>query len=463
MMKRFVKKNFLSAVVLLAIAAGCSTIKKAREAQKIHAARAAEISSVKQAKNFDLTNATLADLVDFALTNKPSVIKASLAVQTAELNLKEASSGRYPQINGSVGYSRATANKKRGSGSWRTSDSPSASIGVDLLIYDFGRISAKEAEAREQLVAAQQALAEEKLKTREEVQEAVFSLRRGDALLAVARTNEVQYARHLEQAQKRYNAQVAKKLDVTQARMNLSNAKLTLISASNETVTASAVLTAALGLTADEITRATLLREDENPIANLKSVRLDPTAWTPVEALALAQTNSPALKVARAKLRAASARVDYAIADLFPELSLNSAVNFSDPSFPATWNWSWGVRFVQSVFTGFRKTVLVDEAVIAMRQAERDLAVCEQDLSRQITLAVATRDTARQSFSTAKVVLSQAKENLDLALKQYSHGVISSIDLLDAESSYNSALGEYVKAAYVEQIAEAVLYRLVGI
>jgi outer membrane protein TolC len=334
---------------------------------------------------------------------------------------------------------------------------------VDLLIYDFGRISAKEAEAREQLVAAQQALAEEKLKTREEVQEAVFSLRRGDALLAVARTNEVQYARHLEQAQKRYNAQVAKKLDVTQARMNLSNAKLTLISASNETVTASAVLTAALGLTADEITRATLLREDENPIANLKSVRLDPTAWTPVEALALAQTNSPALKVARAKLRAASARVDYAIADLFPELSLNSAVNFSDPSFPATWNWSWGVKFVQSVFTGFRKTVLVDEAVIAMRQAERDLAVCEQDLSRQITLAVATRDTARQSFSTAKVVLSQAKENLDLALKQYSHGVISSIDLLDAESSYNSALGEYVKAAYVEQIAEAVLYRLVGI
>ena len=184
----------------------------------------------------------------------------------------------------------------------------------------------------------------------------------------------------------------------------------------------------------------------------------EPSAMSAAEALDFARTNSPALMVKRARLRVAVNEVDWAVADLFPELKLSSSFNFADPA----WNWSWAFGAAQSLFLGWRKTTAVDAAVIRMRSAAADVEAAERMLSRDLSVAVAARDNSAASLAAARTAVAQAFENLRVADEQYKLGEASRIDHTAAVSGYASALGGRIKAFYEGQISEARLIRLVG-
>jgi outer membrane protein TolC len=171
-----------------------------------------------------------------------------------------------------------------------------------------------------------------------------------------------------------------------------------------------------------------------------------------------ARTNSPAVAVARAKVRAASAQVDYAIADLAPSLSASASLNWTDP----LWYWQWGLDAVQSLFTGWKKTTAVERAKVALESAASSLESEEQQLSRSIELAVAERDSAAEALATAAESVRQARENLETVASQHDVGDATRIDYADAVSAYVEALGSRVKAFYRGQIAEAKIIGLTG-
>ena len=448
----------LCTAAALACVCGCDTIKRAREAQAAVAPVGLdEPSATGEVRRVDLRGLRLTDYVAWAMNHRPSIEAAHLAVANAELELARVTSDRDLQLNLSGGFSQSTANRTSHF-SWRQNRGKfSSDVSLDLLIYDFGRIDARERQARANLVAAQRDLADEEFAVFNDVAQAYFTLLRNDALLEVARTNEFQYAEHLRQAESLFSEGEVKKLDVLKARVDLSDARLATINASNDVVTAGAMFIRSLGLSAERAAREDVMGVAADALTTSKS-DLQATAYGTGEALDLARTNAPSLKVLRAKLRAASAEVDYAIADLFPSLSFSSAFSFADP----TWNWSWGFKAVQSLWDGFRKRTLVDEAVVAMEQARVALDEAEQNLSRDLAVAAANRDNARESLVTARIEVDQAKENLDTVVAQYRLGDASRIDFTDAASGYASALGARVKAFYAGEIAEAELIRLTG-
>ena len=409
-----------------------------------------------QADYVDLTSFTLADYVCYAISNRPDVIAAQLAVSNALLKLVSVTSGEYPIFGMSGGYSQSTHN----SGphfSWRQSGDANASFRMELLLCDFGRLDAKEREARENAVAAQRDHADTLLAVFEEVATAYFTLLRNDALLAVACTNELQYAEHLRQAQTLFDAGEVKNLDVLKARLDLSDAHLKTITASNDVETASAEFIRSLGLKADRAERLDVLPPRPDSLGRPRR-DLPATSHAAADALAFARTNAPPLMMLRAKVRAASARVDYAVSDLLPSLSLDGGFSYVDPA----WNFSWGVSAIQSLFEGYRKTSAVDSAVVELLAAREATFLAEQKLSCSLSQAVATRDTARQALENARVQVRQARENLDNVVAQYRVGEASRIDFTDAVSAFSGAEGARIKAFYAGQIAEAVLVRLTG-
>ncbi|MBR1589210.1 MAG: TolC family protein, partial [Kiritimatiellae bacterium] len=242
----------------LAVLAGCDTIKRARTAQTAVAAATNDVPAAvsRPLPRVNLLGAKFLDFVEFAMTNRPSLETARLAVSNAALSVIEATSDRELKANLSGGYSQSTANgggrfswhQRRGKGT--------ADMSFDLLLVDFGRVDARERQAREDLVAAQRDLEETEFKVFEEVAETYFTLLRNDALLEVAHTNEHQYAEHLRQAEQLHEAGEAQKLDVLKARVDLSDAKLLTINASNDVLTAGAEFLRALGLQADRASRA---------------------------------------------------------------------------------------------------------------------------------------------------------------------------------------------------------------
>ena len=450
---------FMLAGLVVALA-GCQTVERAREAQKAVAVATNDVTVAVATNRVMLRGFKLADYVAFATTNRPNLEVSRLAVSNAVVELLVVTSDRSLQLDFTGGYSQSTHNSgaNREHFSWHQGrGNATAGFNFELLLYDFGRLDAREQKAREQLMAAQRDLADAELTVFNEVSQAYFKLLQNDALLEVARTNEFMHAEHLRQSEQLFGVGEAKKLDVLKARVDLSDARLSTINASNDVITAEAEFLRSLGLECDRARRDEVLAVATDCLAEGTNV-LSVTTFSAAEALALARTNSPSLAALRARLRAAVSEVDYAVADLKPNISLSSAFNFVDPA----WNWSWGIQAVQSLLDGYRKELTVKTAVISMESARASLESAEQKLSYELAVATANRDNARQSLATARIEVEQAQENFENVMMQYRVGDASRLDFTDAVGALASALGVRVKAFYSAEIAEAELVRLIG-
>ena len=446
----------------LLVVSGCMTIFNAQEAQRSVEDKANGVRE--EVAKLDLSDRSLKELVQFAMTNRPAMVSAALAVVDARLALREIAADAplvsyspwtSPHLALSSGYSESSTpdNKIK----WRTEGAASAGLSLDILIYDFGRNASRASAQVERVIAAEHDFIQTGYQVFNEVSAAYFDLMECDALLAVAITNQTEFAIHLKEAEDRLAAGEAMKLDVTRAKSNLYQAREEVIVASNSVVTAGAELMKALGV---DVSRGT--RDEVYPAsgAALASVMrgFARTEYGVEPAFNLARTNAPAMAIARAQLRAASRQVDYAIADLMPSVSAQVGVNWADPR----WVWHWGIDAGQSLFTGYRKTTAVDRAVVALQGAAADVDEAEQQLSLDLETAIAVRDNAQMKLETARMTVVQAREDLGLVKQQYQEGEVSRVDFTEAVSSYTRALGNRVSAFYTGQRAEAALFAIIG-
>ena len=74
--------------LVVAFLAGCATIHEAREVQKALAYKGDDGHAPHPCERVDLKGASLAQLVEFALTNRPSIASKVLAVEDARLALR---------------------------------------------------------------------------------------------------------------------------------------------------------------------------------------------------------------------------------------------------------------------------------------------------------------------------------------------------------------------------------------
>jgi len=448
--------------VVLAVA-GCGTIFEAHEAQRVLAPKGCP-EAVPIASKLDLTDYSLEELVGFAMTNRPSIIAAALAVKDAHLALREIAADAplvsyspwtSPHLGASGGFNAASESTR--TLTWFTDGRASAGLSLQILVYDFGRNRARASAQVEKVIAAEQAFIQEGYQVFEDVSSAYFGLMESVALLEVALTNEFEFAEHLRQAEVRLAAGEAQKLDVTRARSNLSQAKEETIVASNDVATVGAEFMKALGLDASCGTREEVYPLSGSRLATLTS-GFGTTKYDVAAAYGLARTNAPTMAIVRARQRAADYDVDRAIADLLPSVSAEVGISWIDP----LWAWHWGVSATQSIFEGFKKVTAVDRAVVALETASVAVDEAEQQLSLDLEKAIATRDNSVKKLDTARATVILARENLDMVKARYREGVASRIDFTDSMSEYATALGNRVTAFYVHQLAEARLFALMG-
>lgn len=447
-------------------AAGCGTIERAREAQR--AARPVGDGAAIAPQRVSLKGAALPELVEFALTNRPSMSSAALAVKDARLAMKEiaadaplasATPWNAAGMSASLGYSESSTAARFSDLKARTHrGSATGSLSLELLVWDFGRSSARARAQAENVLAAELSLAEEGYAVFGEVASAYFSLAQNEALREVAETNLVQYSAHLARAEDMFREGEAQKLDVLKARLDLARAGENLVAASNDVAVSGAMLMAALGIDASQGDFRSVLGERPSGFDRME-IWLDGTDQDAAAGFDLARTNAPAMKIARARLRASSAQVDCAIADMAPGLSASLSLNWTDP----LWYWRWGVNAAQSLFTGWRRTAAVERAVVAMQTAEMAVVTSEKTLSRQLEVAVAERDNAREALRTAAESVRQSRENLETVSSRYEVGDVSRIEYSDAVAAFAEAQSARIKAHYRGQAAEAALIALEGL
>lgn len=128
-----------------------------------------------------------------------------------------------------------------------------------------------------------------------------------------------------------------------------------------------------------------------------------------------------------------------------------------------------GYRFFNTLNAGvgltwnlnlFRNSFKKEQSVLEVKKSDEDIRDIKQTLKLTSESAIIALDDARQRIISQKSTVDLAQRGLDLANRSYLAGVLTQIDVLDAELSlYQSRLG-YLQAIYDYQVAKSELEKL---
>jgi len=443
-------RRLLPAMALL-LSAGCHTVQRARDVQNPAGMQPGE-RTVRVAELQHDTNAllTVGDAVRLAITNSPIVFQARANLLVAESQLQETRANYLPQVTGSAGYDR-TKNyipSKKAVNIYSTG----VSLSQDLL--SFGRKDAALRQAKALREAAEAQLQSAINTATYSARIAFFDLLRAQDLLEIAIENVHEFDVHLAQVRVMANLGTRIRYDITKAEVDLGNARLAALTASNTLLTARATLGRTLGLTEE------LPCQLATPVAALPPIPEDR------ETLYLrGRRSNPDLTALQCLADAASAGVDFAIADLYPDLSFNAGVNWSGTGgapFPLGRNWSFGPSLDWSLFNGWRKTSAVDVAAAELQINRAQIADREQQLFQDLITALTQVQTARTQSEVAEIVVCSARESLDLVNARYRVGLATSVERTDAEVAVAQARAQQVQAQHDELAAKALILLNIG-
>ena len=452
------------ALILLAgfLLPGCATIYRARQAQKSDQAPPGERTvTAAEVSLREGDTLTLERAIEIALQYHPAMVQAQQNLVIAQKQTLLAISGYIPSLTGQGSYRRATGNVQApvsatpglpapSPPSNESSDSWSAGISAEQLIWDFGRTDSAIRQARAQERAAEANLRATTNTVAFQVKLAYYQLAQAQALAQVAEDTVHQFQVHLDQAKVLFEVGRRIQYDVTKAQVDLGHAQLNLISARNAIKTARAALNSAMGLAEEPGYRIT------EPPAVEQTAALE-------ELMALAREHQPELQAAIAEERAASMAVNGAIANLFPSITFSASYNWTGADFPLVWNWFISPAVViQDLLAIPRKTSQIDQAVAQLRSARARRAEKEQLIYLDLSQAVAEREDAKQRLELSTLVVQQAQENVDLVNERYKVGRASAVEVTDAQVALSQAQSDLVTARFDYLAAVAQVQRTIG-
>jgi outer membrane protein len=320
------------------------------------------------------------------------------------------------------------------------------------LLFDFGKTIGRVSASTDLVDAANADMISAKEIVKLNVQIAYFALLAYQRVTIVNRDAVVQAESHLTQAKAFYSVGRRSQFDVTRAEVDLANANVNLIRATNQMQVSKVQLENAMGV------------HPPRPYAVVVPHQMEPIATTMDSARAIALIHRPELQAAAARVEANKALARAAWSQHLPILSAtgNWTWNGFEPS-PLFPRWNVGVQLSLPIFQGFSLEAQVEQTEAAADAAQANLDVQTQTVLLEVEQAfLAFKEAQERRVATAKLV-EQAEQNLNLANKQYAAGVGTAIEVTDAQVSQANAQITHIQALYDHITSLVKLRRAMGI
>lgn len=406
---------------------------------------------------------TLQDAIATAVSQHPSLRVGAAAIAAAQARVQQQKAGYLPRgsytyafshqqrpVTAAVGGVRLDGEQQRTRSVAQVYDFHSTNVNLSQVLFDFGRTL----DLIRSASASVEASAADVETTRQTVifntKQAYFGLLSSQRLLRVAEETVRQNQKHLEVAQARLEVGVAPRFDVTQAQVQVSNARLNYVSAQNNVARGKETLRTAMGST--------------QPFAFTLVDALDrqPVSLHDDEIMPVAYANRPEFRSLHAQQRAAVARASFLRKQYLPSISTNAQYNWTGRGYPLQEGWNVGLAFSFPLFDDILTAAQVNEA-----QANSEgLAAQEEELRQRIELEVRSSllelHRAETSIQVSQETETQANENLALAEGRYQVGVGNIIELTDAQTAATSARANVIQSLYTFKTAFAELEKAIG-
>ena len=423
---------------------------------------------------------TLQECVAIAIEHNNSLKLKSFMANSAEYDVLSSYSGYLPSMDLSVSKGETTvgpsirqAEPDEVSGFDPTTGQPiyggivnipksltksnSISFNVNQNIFSAERL-ANIFEAQSKNKAARYDLQNEKNNTIQSVTEAYYSLIKELKLQEVDKIAVERSIDQLNRTEKMYELGSKAKLDVYQAKVNLGNDKIALLTQNN---------------TVNEAKRKLNIVMGREPNAPLDIVLIDVNHSLPSdleELISQALENHPLLKKNDEDIKASKYAINRSKAKFLPTLSAffqysrrNSDFEKVYSEFNFNYSWTAAVQLNMNLFNGFNDYSNVQKAKINEMQARENQINFIRELKSSISSSFENYKSYVEIIDINRENLAAAREELRLAQERYQIGSGTSLDVREAQVKLTRAEETLISAQYNAMITLSKLDAELGV
>lgn len=331
---------------------------------------------------------------------------------------------------------------------------------LSQLIYDFGRTTGGIDVGRSNLKAADAHLQRQVQTIIFQVKEAYYSVLEKKRLIEVAVESVKNFQQHLDRAKVYHQAGVRTRIDVINAEVELSNAKMRLLRAKYNFKTARVALAQVLGIQPNQ-GRYNLYSNDislDNILASMP-----PLPDTLDNLIEEAINERPDILQLTLLTEAAKANLVRIKGNYWPSISAEATYSDYDTDLSLYKDsWEVGVACTWELFSGFHTQGAAAEALGLLLENKAQLQDLQLTVTREVTDSYLQTDENREGVQIALQTLELARENLLLAEKRYQSGAYDVIEFNDAQLSLTRTQNELVVTYYGYLTALAGIEHAVG-
>ncbi|HVP07409.1 MAG TPA: TolC family protein [Candidatus Acidoferrum sp.] len=420
---------------------------------------AACVVSPRSAQSASTDSITVQQAVELTLKNHPAIRQAEFGVTASSAHVDASHSDKYPDLSVDGKYVRIGPVPQfdlPGEGPLELAphNNYDFHVGLKQTLYDFGKNDAtiRLAETSHQTASDYVDLVKFNLAYQTiGVFNNILILHQRIAVL----DEQLQtLSQHLDISVKKINAGTATDFDTLTIQVRIAVVRSDRIDALHALETQEIMFRQLTGL------------PPETPIALSGNFVADTVALNPDSLVTAAGNQRPELVLSRDAEAGAQSQSHLMSLGDKPLLSLNVATGFANGFEPNlnTWkgNYAAGLELKIPVFNGYRTKRRVEEADANLNSARAHSTDLERQILSEVRQAIAGVNSSQEKIASTETQVRQAEQAVSMARVRYNAGVITNLDLLDAETSLSQTKLIRVRALYDYTVSLNALDRATG-
>lgn len=408
--------------------------------------------------NLQAKTVSLAELIDIAVLHN-SNIKISQYTQEKQKFLHNLSKTDYlPKISLSGEFAQYDIDTKVSN---QNDQVNGYTITASQLLYDFGRTSNKIELAKKNIEASNFQTVQNIASTVLQTKKAYYSILNNFQQINLAEESIKIDTLHLEQANSYFNAGVKTRIDVTDAKLQLSNSKLKLLQSQYSLQNAKTKLISIVG------------KQKSNELEIQKDNEIQITAQNLTkENLILSQLmnqgleNRAELKAFEKQIQAQQLALQNFHNEYYPTLNLDASYNDKSSDEITSIDAKQaiaGIYIKWNLYTGDSTNHNIKIALSDLSSLKQQYIQQKLQIQEDITNAFLKVKENQESINFSLLNVNLSADKLDLANQRYKAGLNDLVEVNDSKLAYTQSKSELINTYYNYLISKATLEYAIGV
>ncbi len=388
--------------------------------------------------------------VQLALEQNSELEQLRAEVATAKAQLEEAKGAFYPTVDlgSSYTYTKFGVEPLQP----RPNDNYRVQLDLKQPLFLGGQLRSNYQLAKNGLKMSQLKLEQKKEEIIYQVLEEYYNLLKTKKMLQVREQQVNQNRRYVRVAKVNKEEGITTKADLLQAKVSYNQAQQQLLVAENNLENAKLALQNTLNIKEEkevEITDSLEWQENSFKLEEVYDYALNNKAV--IQLLNLQQQNAE-LNLKNKKNKS-----------IYPNINLQSSYTASDEELTISdGDWQTTLSLSYNLFNGGRDKAQIKQKSKELEQAELKQQQTKDDIKLLLNKSLLDLRAAKERIKLNQLNLEQAEENLTDNELRFKEGMITSLDLLNIQTTFQQVQTQYYQAIYDYNLALARLNKAMG-